>query len=129
MNTVMTNALEIGLLSDIPSEMPLTSTKRKQSATATTIGSPFNGVEAIAVDSNRNLLIADFGANCIRRVTPDGNMTRIAGAANGGNGSDGGNGAGIDLFTYYDDWADIDLPAGAIVNQVPPEAERPTLPK
>ena len=36
MNTVITNALEIGLLSEMPSEMPFTSTNRKHSTTATT---------------------------------------------------------------------------------------------
>ena len=35
MNTVSTNALEIGLLSEMPSEMPFTSTNRKQRPTAT----------------------------------------------------------------------------------------------
>ena len=34
MNTVITNALEIGLLSEMPCEMPLISTKRKHNATA-----------------------------------------------------------------------------------------------
>jgi hypothetical protein len=44
----------------------------------------------IVVDSAGNLLIADYGNSRIRKVTPDGIITTVAGNGNRGYGGDGG---------------------------------------
>ena len=44
----------------------------------------------LATDSAGNLYIADTGNHCVRRVTPDGNISTVAGTGTGGYAGDGG---------------------------------------
>ncbi|MCZ6489303.1 MAG: hypothetical protein O7A06_02090 [Acidobacteria bacterium] len=62
-------------------------------ATSASIAGP-NGV---AVDTNNNLYIADFGNNRIRRVNPDGTITTVAGNGIMGFTGDGGQATGTSL--------------------------------
>ncbi|MCH8269257.1 MAG: hypothetical protein IH846_17270, partial [Acidobacteria bacterium] len=62
-------------------------------ATSASIAGP-NGV---AVDTNNNLYIADFGNNRIRRVSPDGTITTVAGNGIMGFTGDGGQATGTSL--------------------------------
>jgi sugar lactone lactonase YvrE len=55
-------------------------------ATSATANAP-NGV---AVDANGNLYIADSGNNCVRKVTPSGIITTVAGTGAPGQSGDGG---------------------------------------
>ena len=52
---------------------------------------------SVAVDSSGDLFIADTFNNCIRKVTPDGNISTVAGSGNGG--GFGEPAAGITLAT------------------------------
>lgn len=45
---------------------------------------------AIAIDKQNNLLIVDRGANCVRKVTPTGIITTLAGTGRDGYSGDGG---------------------------------------
>ena len=47
------------------------------------ISARFNGPLGIAVDSNDNIIVADFRNARIRRVTPEGKVTTIAGSGSG----------------------------------------------
>ncbi len=49
----------------------------------------FNGPEGVAVDSNGNLYIADTGNNTVRKISPGGSVTTLAGEAGVGGSSDG----------------------------------------
>ena len=55
-------------------------------ATEAQLNKPFG----VAVDNNSNLYIADYGNNCIRKVTADGIITTVAGNGNAGYAGDGG---------------------------------------
>jgi sugar lactone lactonase YvrE len=47
------------------------------------ITSKFNSPQGIDVDNNGNVYVADCGNNCIRKITPDGNVTTLAGGTLG----------------------------------------------
>ena len=70
------------LITDLPSILPVYSYARKQMAlngNPTQWGNSHPSVEALTSDiENGNLYIADFCANAIARVSPDGKVTRIA---------------------------------------------------
>ena len=51
-------------------------------------GAQFNSSQGIAVDGNGNVYVADTGNNKIRKITPDGVVTTLAGSENTGS-SDG----------------------------------------
>ena len=46
--------------------------------------SQFNGPSGVAVDNNNNIIVADKQNNRIRRISPDGDVTTIAGDGSGG---------------------------------------------
>lgn len=46
-------------------------------ATSTSLGF----IEGLALDSRQNLYLADFDSNCVRRLSPDGVLSRVAGSA------------------------------------------------
>ncbi|MBB5118226.1 NHL repeat-containing protein [Streptomyces eurocidicus] len=54
------------------------------------IATPLNSPYGVAVDRSGNLYIADYGNHRIRKVTPNGNITTIAGNGTAGYVSDGG---------------------------------------
>jgi len=47
------------------------------------ITSKFNSPQGIDVDNNGNVYVADCSNNCIRKITPDGNVTTLAGGTLG----------------------------------------------
>ncbi|MFM8395321.1 MAG: hypothetical protein ACKOB4_15515, partial [Acidobacteriota bacterium] len=47
------------------------------------VSARFNGPLGIAVDKNDNVIVADFRNARIRRITPDGNVSTIAGSGTG----------------------------------------------
>jgi uncharacterized protein (TIGR03437 family) len=66
-------------------------------------GGPLNNAEfsepfSLAFDPAGNLLIADFGSNRIRKVTPDATITTIAGNGNWASSGDGGLSTGATLW-------------------------------
>jgi trimeric autotransporter adhesin len=65
-----------------------------------------SGPCAVAVDSEGNLYIADNGNSCIRKVTPDGVVTTVAGKGEKGFSGDGGQAAS----------ARLNNPNGAVVD-------------
>ena len=60
-----------------------------------------NSPRGLAVDGNGNLYIADTGNNRIRKVTPSGLITTIAGSGTKGFSGDGGAGTSAQLNTPY----------------------------
>jgi len=66
----------------------------------------FSGPAGITVDSAGNLYVADFGNNAIRKITPAGVVTTIAGSSVGNSGSTDGTGATA-LF-YYPEGITVD---------------------
>jgi uncharacterized protein (TIGR03437 family) len=66
----------------------------------------FNSPSGIVFDNSGNLLVADTGNHVIRKISPDGTVTRIAG--DGKRGSDGNDGAAIE--------ARLDTPQGLAVD-------------
>jgi trimeric autotransporter adhesin len=54
------------------------------------VSAQFNGTLALGVDSAGNLYIADYGNNRIRKVTPAGNVSTVAGNGTQGYSGDGG---------------------------------------
>ena len=70
-------------------------------------GSTFNGITGITIDSFNNLYASDTTNNTIRKITPSGVVTTIAGSA-GTSGSTDGDGLTVALFNSP--W-DIDIDA------------------
>ena len=62
------------------------------------INASLNSPTGVAVDSAGNLYIADSASHRIRKVTPDGTITTIAGNGNGGFQGDGGPATQASLF-------------------------------
>ncbi len=58
----------------------------------------FNGADALAVAPNGDLYVADSGANAVRRVTPAGNVTTLAGRLNASAGTADGLGPAAGFF-------------------------------
>jgi uncharacterized protein (TIGR03437 family) len=54
------------------------------------ISAALNGPEGVAMDSAGNLFIADYYNNRVRKVTPTGTITTVAGTGADGSGGDGG---------------------------------------
>jgi sugar lactone lactonase YvrE len=52
-------------------------------------GAQFNNPTGVAFDQSGNLYIADSGNNLVRRVSPSGSITSVAGTGVAGNGGDG----------------------------------------
>lgn len=50
----------------------------------------FNGPTALTIDSSGNIYVSDFNGNRVRRFTPGGNITTVAGNGVSGFGGDGG---------------------------------------
>lgn len=48
------------------------------------VNATFNRPQGIAIDSNRNLLVADHQNNVVRKITPDGFVSTIAGTVYSG---------------------------------------------
>jgi trimeric autotransporter adhesin len=67
------------------------------SATAAMLNYPIG----VAIDSAGNIFIADTGNNRIRKVTPDGIITTVAGNGNNGFGGDGGQATAAQLSSPY----------------------------
>jgi sugar lactone lactonase YvrE len=63
-------------------------------ATSAQLSTPFG----VAVDSGGNLYIADYGNHRIRRVTPGGTISTVAGTGSGGYSGDGGPATSARLF-------------------------------
>ena len=66
-------------------------------ATSAALSSPY----AVAVDASGNLYIADTGANRIRKVSPSGIITTVAGNGSGGYSGDGGPATSATLNNPY----------------------------
>lgn len=62
-----------------------------QAGTADGVGSAarFNRPRGLAIDRNNNLYVADTGNHTIRRISPDGNVTTLAGLGGFSGGNDG----------------------------------------
>ena len=56
----------------------------------------FNTPCGVAVDSNTNIYVADYGNNMIRKITPAGEVTTLAGSTNSGSADGIGSAAGFD---------------------------------
>jgi trimeric autotransporter adhesin len=53
----------------------------------------------LAVDANGNVYVADAGNNCVRRISPDGTITTVAGTGAKGSAGDGGLAVHAQLLT------------------------------
>ncbi len=60
-------------------------------------GAQLNGPSGLAIDTDGSLLIADSGNHRIRRITPAGTISSIAGSGTAGNAGDGGAASGAQL--------------------------------
>jgi DNA-binding CsgD family transcriptional regulator/sugar lactone lactonase YvrE len=62
------------------------------------IAAELSAPEGLAFDQQGNLYIADAGNDRVRKVTPDGNITTVAGNGQAGPGGDGGPALNAELF-------------------------------
>jgi serine/threonine protein kinase, bacterial len=67
------------------------------SADGTGSSASFNQPFGIAIDSNDNLYVSDYGNNEIRKITPAGVVTTLAGSTKGGSANGAGNSASFNL--------------------------------
>jgi DNA-binding beta-propeller fold protein YncE len=83
------------------------------SADGTGSAASFNGPSGLAIDAAGNLYVADYNNNLIRKVTPAGVVTTIAGMVNAG---DGGYLDGLGPFTkIYQPWGITVAPDGSAI--------------
>ena len=68
----------------------------------------FNGAQGIAADKYDNLYVADTENNCIRKITPDGTVTTLAGSGSEDEGYVDGLGAASRFHFPYDVAVDDD---------------------
>lgn len=70
----------------------------------------FYSPSGVAVDSSGNVYVADRNNNRIRKITPSGNVTTLAGGGGGGwNGSGSANGAGTSASFYSPNGVAVDV--------------------
>jgi len=69
---------------------------KRGSANATGLDASFNQPQALAVDANGNVFVADEGNNLIRKITPAGVVTTVAGTGGRGNTNGIGTAASFD---------------------------------
>ncbi len=58
----------------------------------------FNEPDALSVDATGNIYVADYGNHCIRKISPSGIITTIAGTGVGGHTGDGGPATAAQLY-------------------------------
>lgn len=66
------------------------------SSDGTGTGASFNAPNAVALDGNGNVYVADRGNNMIRKITPEGVVTTLAGSTTPGSSDGTGTGASFD---------------------------------
>jgi uncharacterized protein (TIGR03437 family) len=74
------------------------------------INAAFNTPEGLAIDNAGNIYVADTSSHRIRKITPDGTITTVAGNGTGGFGGDGGPATQANL--YYPKSVAVDALSG-----------------